>query len=205
MVLTGKRTPASPRRASRESKWRRTMARCRPSILSICCVPCLRPPSRQPSRPAACPGAPGAPAGRTVVIGAGKAAAAMARAVEDHWGDALTGTVVTAQGHAVECRHVEVIESTHPVPTAAGQNAAERILLRVRRLSPDTLVLCLVSGGGSALLPLPAEGWRSKTSRQSRGRCCVQALQSARSIPCVGICHASRAGDSAPRASRRDW
>ena len=98
------------------------------------------------------------PAGRTVVIGAGKAAAAMARAVEDHWGDALSGTVVTAQGHAVECRHIEVIESTHPVPTAAGQHAAERILLRVRRLSPDTLVLCLVSGGGSALLPLPAEG-----------------------------------------------
>ncbi len=112
------------------------------------------------AQPARClpPALPARPAGRTVVIGAGKAAAAMARAVEDHWGDALTGTVVTAQGHAVECRQVEVIESTHPVPTAPGQNAAERILLRVRRLSPDTLVLCLVSGGGSALLPLPAEG-----------------------------------------------
>jgi hydroxypyruvate reductase len=112
------------------------------------------------ARPARCvPAAlPVRPDGRTVVIGAGKAAAAMARAVEDRWGDAVSGTVVTAQGHAVACRHVEVIESTHPVPTAAGQHAAERILLRVRRLSPDTMVLCLVSGGGSALLPLPAEG-----------------------------------------------
>ncbi len=101
---------------------------------------------------------PARPPGRTIVIGAGKAAAAMARAVEEHWDGELAGTVVTAQGHRVECRHIEVIESTHPVPSAAGQRAAERMLLRVRRLRPDSQVLCLISGGGSALLPLPAEG-----------------------------------------------
>jgi hydroxypyruvate reductase len=110
--------------------------------------------------PAAClpPHLPPAPAGRTVVVGAGKAAAAMAKAVEDHWQGPLTGLVVTRYGHAVGCRHLEVVEASHPVPDAAGQVAARRILDAVRGLGPDDLVLCLVSGGGSALLALPAEG-----------------------------------------------
>jgi hydroxypyruvate reductase len=101
---------------------------------------------------------PEKPVGRTVVIGAGKAAAAMARVVESCWDGPLAGTVVTAHGHAVPCRHIEVVESAHPVPAAAGGRAAERLLAQVQGLRPDDLVLCLISGGGSALLPLPASG-----------------------------------------------
>jgi len=110
--------------------------------------------------PARCvpPALPTPPPGRTVVIGAGKAAAAMARAVETHWDGELSGTVVTAHGHAVACERIEVLESAHPVPADAGRRAAERLFERVRGLGADDLVLCLLSGGGSALLPLPAAG-----------------------------------------------
>ncbi len=101
---------------------------------------------------------PARPEGRTVVIGAGKAAAAMARAVEDHWSGPLEGLVVTRYGHGVACRQVEVVEAAHPVPDAAGRQAAERILAMVRGLTADDLVICLISGGGSALLALPAPG-----------------------------------------------
>ena len=96
--------------------------------------------------------------GRTIVIGAGKAAAAMARALEDHWPHALSGLVVTPYGHAVSCRRIEVVEAAHPVPDAAGVEAARRILASVAELSVDDLVIALVSGGGSALLALPAPG-----------------------------------------------
>jgi glycerate 2-kinase len=110
--------------------------------------------------PARCvpPALPSPPAGRTVVVGAGKAAAAMARAVETHWDGELGGTVVTPHGHTVACDRIEVLESAHPVPAAAGQRAAERLFERVHGLGEDDLVLCLLSGGGSALLPLPADG-----------------------------------------------
>jgi len=110
--------------------------------------------------PARCvpPALPPPPAGRTVVVGAGKAAAAMARAVEMHWAGELGGTVVTPHGHAVACERIEVLESAHPVPVDAGRRAAERLFERVHGLGADELVLCLLSGGGSALLPLPAEG-----------------------------------------------
>jgi glycerate 2-kinase len=101
---------------------------------------------------------PEAPRGRLIVIGAGKASAAMARAVEDHWQGALSGLVVTRYGYAVPCRQIEIVEAAHPVPDAAGLRAAERMLNRVRDLSADDLVLCLISGGGSALLPLPLPG-----------------------------------------------
>jgi hydroxypyruvate reductase len=112
------------------------------------------------ARPERCvpPALPPPPSGPTIVIGAGKAAAAMARAVEERWDGELSGTVVTAQGHGVDCRQIEVIESSHPVPGVVGQRAAERMLLGLRRLNPESLVLCLMSGGGSALLPLPAAG-----------------------------------------------
>jgi hydroxypyruvate reductase len=112
------------------------------------------------ARPARCvpPALPVAPRGRTVVVGAGKAAAAMAHAVESYWAGELVGTVVTAHGHALACTRIEVLESAHPVPEVDGQRAALRVLERVRGLGPDDLVLCLLSGGGSALLPLPAEG-----------------------------------------------
>jgi hydroxypyruvate reductase len=110
--------------------------------------------------PAKCvpPHLPAPPPGRTVVVGAGKASAAMARAVEDHWPGALTGLVVTRYGHGVPCRRIEIVEAAHPVPDAAGRAAAQRILDMVRGLSADDLVLCLISGGGSALLALPAPG-----------------------------------------------
>ncbi len=82
----------------------------------------------------------------------------MARAVEEHWTGALSGLVVTRDGHGVPCRTIEVIEAAHPVPDSRGRAAAGRILEAVTGLSPDDLVLCLISGGGSALLTLPASG-----------------------------------------------
>ena len=101
---------------------------------------------------------PSAPRGRTIVIGAGKASAAMAATLERHWTGELTGLVVTRYGHAVPCRRIEIVEAAHPVPDRAGRDAAERILQSVRGLTADDLVICLISGGGSALLVLPAHG-----------------------------------------------
>lgn len=99
---------------------------------------------------------PAPPRGRTLVVGAGKAAAAMAKAVEDHWQGPLEGLVVTRYGHAVPTRGIEVIEAGHPVPDSASLEAAENILRSVSDLGAHDLGLCLVSGGGSALLALPA-------------------------------------------------
>ena len=96
--------------------------------------------------------------GRTIVIGAGKGAAAMASAVEDHWPHRLGGLVVTRYGHGVPCRHIEVVEAAHPVPDEAGRRAAARMMEMVRGLADNDLVLCLISGGGSALLSLPFDG-----------------------------------------------
>jgi hydroxypyruvate reductase len=117
----------------------------------------------QAADPAICvpPHLPPPPAGRTVVVGAGKAAAAMARAVDLHWpaDRPLSGLVITRYGHGVgELRRIEVVEASHPVPDEAGQRAAARILDMVQGLGPDDLVLCLISGGGSSLLALPAAG-----------------------------------------------
>jgi glycerate 2-kinase len=97
------------------------------------------------------------PRGRTIVLGAGKASAAMARAVEDAWDGPLEGLVVTRYGHAVPCARIEIVEAAHPVPDEAGRAAAARMLGIARSAGPDDLVLCLISGGGSALLALPAE------------------------------------------------
>ncbi len=104
------------------------------------------------------PHLPEPPRGRTVVVGAGKASAAMARALERHWPGRLEGLVVTRYGHAVPCERVEIVEAAHPVPDEAGRRAAERILALVQGLGEDDLVVALVSGGGSALLSLPAPG-----------------------------------------------
>jgi hydroxypyruvate reductase len=98
---------------------------------------------------------PPAPKGRTIVVGAGKAAAAMAAAVEAHWSGALEGLVVTRYGHGAPTKRIKVVEASHPVPDAAGPAAAKAILDLVKGLTPDDLVLCLISGGGSALLALP--------------------------------------------------
>ncbi|WP_422647854.1 Hydroxypyruvate reductase [Cupriavidus sp. H18C1] len=104
------------------------------------------------------PQLPPPPKGRTVVIGAGKAAASMAQAVEAHWQGELSGLVVTRYGHGAPCARIEVVEAAHPVPDAAGQQAAQRMVEMVEGLSADDLVLCLISGGGSALLAAPAPG-----------------------------------------------
>ena len=98
------------------------------------------------------------PKGRTIVIGAGKASAAMARALEDRWHRPLEGLVVTRYGYGEACTRIEIVEAAHPVPDEKGRAAAGRILEKVKGLSPDDLVLCLISGGASALLALPAPG-----------------------------------------------
>ncbi len=110
--------------------------------------------------PALClpPHLPEPPKGRTIVLGAGKAAASMAAAVEAHWRWPLEGLVVTRYGHGAHTSHIEVVEAAHPVPDAAGLAAAERILALAHSAGADDLVLCLISGGGSALLSLPAPG-----------------------------------------------
>ena len=96
--------------------------------------------------------------GRLIVIGAGKASAAMARAVEEHWSGPLDGLVVTRYGHGVPCDRIEIVEAAHPVPDAAGEAAAQRILQKVQGLQATDCVLALISGGGSALLAAPAAG-----------------------------------------------
>src|SRR5699024_3406445 len=101
---------------------------------------------------------PQLPAGRTLVVGAGKAAAAMAQSVEAHWPQPLSGLVVTRYGHGAACQHIEVLEAAHPVPDQLGEQAARRMLAAVSALGPDDLVLALISGGGSSLLTLPAPG-----------------------------------------------
>ncbi|WP_313074294.1 glycerate kinase [Melaminivora sp.] len=101
---------------------------------------------------------PGDVRGRLVVIGAGKASAAMAQAVEQHYTGPLSGLVVTRYGYAVPCQRIEIVEAAHPVPDAAGERAAARLLERIGGLTPEDVVLCLISGGGSALLPLPLPG-----------------------------------------------
>jgi len=110
--------------------------------------------------PARClpPHLPSPPSGRTVVVGAGKAAASMARVVEQHWTGPLSGLVVTRYGHGLPLDNIEVVEAGHPLPDDAGRDAATRILKQVTDLGDSDLVLCLISGGGSALLSLPAAG-----------------------------------------------
>ncbi len=100
---------------------------------------------------------PPKPAGRVLVIGAGKASARMAEAVEAAWGP-CEGLVITRTGYARPCRGIEIVEAAHPVPDAAGAAATGRMLALLRGLTPDDFVLALISGGASALLVAPAEG-----------------------------------------------
>jgi len=105
---------------------------------------------------------PSPPSGRTLVVGAGKAGASMALAVERHWsaGAPLSGLVITRHGHGLPTERIEVLEAGHPIPDEAGEAGAREILRRVKSLGPDDLLLALISGGGSALLSLPADGVR---------------------------------------------
>ena len=119
--------------------------------------------STQPTRciPAHIPTPEQVGKGRLIVVGAGKASAAMARAVEDHWTGSksqLSGLIVTRYGYQVDCDCIEIVQAAHPVPDAAGLAAATRLMDLVSGLTVDDTVLCLISGGGSSLLPLPLLG-----------------------------------------------
>lgn len=124
------------------------------------------------------------PKGRTLVIGAGKASAAMAQALERHWPGELSGLVVTRYGYAVPCERIEIVEAAHPVPDAAGREAAGRLLALVQGLSADDLVICLISGGGSALLPLPGEGV-SLEDKQAINRALLKSGATIAEMNCV--------------------
>lgn len=100
---------------------------------------------------------PPRPRGRTIVIGAGKGSAQMAKVLERHWDGPLTGVVVTRYGFCVACDRIEIIAASHPVPDEAGLLASRRLMDAVSGLSEDDLVIALISGGGSALLPAPPE------------------------------------------------
>ncbi len=127
---------------------------------------------------------PAAPRGRTVVIGAGKAAAAMALALDNHWKGELSGVVVTATGHSLTCPRIDVLEATHPVPGEAGESAAREILARVSGLGPEDLVICLLSGGGSALMSLPSQGLAS-SEKQAITRALLRSGAAISEINCV--------------------
>lgn len=101
---------------------------------------------------------PERPKGRTIVIGAGKGAAQMAAAFEDLWGDPVEGVIVTRYGYSGPTRHLPVLEASHPVPDAAGMTASTALLDAVSHLTKDDLVIALICGGGSALLPAPPNG-----------------------------------------------
>lgn len=136
--------------------------------------------------PAVCiaPHLPPPPRGRTVVVGAGKAAAAMALAVEARWDGPLEGLVITRYGHGAPCRKIRVVEAGHPVSDAAGLDATVKIVRLLGGLSADDLVLCLLSGGGSALLSLPAPGL-SLADKQEIGRALLRSGAPIGEINCV--------------------
>ena len=127
---------------------------------------------------------PQPPSGRVVVIGAGKASAAMARAVEDHWRGELSGVVVTRYGYTVPCQRIEIIEAAHPVPDAASLAASERLLKAVQDLRPEDLVLCLISGGGSALMVRPLPGLTLE-DKQAVNRALLKSGATIREMNCV--------------------
>ncbi|MDX3928155.1 MAG: glycerate kinase [Shinella sp.] len=102
---------------------------------------------------------PDVPKGRTVVVGAGKGVAQLAKAFEDVWNAPLEGTVVTRYGYGTSCKRIEVLEAAHPVPDENGLAASARMFERVAGLTEDDLVVALVCGGGSALLPMPPDSF----------------------------------------------
>jgi hydroxypyruvate reductase len=136
---------------------------------------------------------PDLPRGKTIVIGAGKASAHMARSFEQCWIKAngsdnietrLGGLVVTRYGHAVPCTHIEIVEAAHPVPDEAGQKAARRIFDITHAAGPDDLIVCMISGGGSALLALPAPGITLK-DKQAIGKALLKSGATISEMNCV--------------------
>ncbi len=149
------------------------------------------------AQPALClpPHLPPRPKGRTIVIGAGKASAAMARALEDHWDGPLEGLVVTRYGYAVPCERIEIVEAAHPVPDAAGLLATERIRRLVTGLSADDLVIALISGGGSSLLVAPGP-WLTLADRQAVNSALLECGASISEMNCVRRHLSSASGDN---------
>jgi len=127
---------------------------------------------------------PETPKGRLIVLGAGKASAEMARAVEAHWPGELSGLVVTRYGYGAPCARIEIVEAAHPVPDAAGLDAARRIAEIAAGAGPDDTVLCLLSGGGSALMALPAPGL-TLDDKQAVNRALLACGASISEINCV--------------------
>lgn len=127
---------------------------------------------------------PDPPRGRTVVVGAGKASAAMGLALERHWPGEFEGLIVTRYGHGAPCRRLEVVEAAHPVPDEAGRAAAARILDLVQGLTADDLVLALISGGGSSLLTLPPDGL-TLADKQAVNRALLRSGASIDEMNCV--------------------
>lgn len=127
---------------------------------------------------------PPPPKGRTIVVGAGKASAAMGLALERHWSGELSGLIVTRYGHGAPCQRIEVVEAAHPVPDEAGRVAAARILELVQGLGEDDLVLALISGGGSSLLSLPADGL-TLADKQAVNRALLRSGASIDEMNCV--------------------
>ena len=101
---------------------------------------------------------PQRPKGKTVVIGAGKGAAQLAQVFERLWGGPLSGAVVTRYGYGAPCERIKVLEASHPLPDESGLRASQRLMQEVSGLTEDDLVVALICGGGSALLPMPAAG-----------------------------------------------
>ncbi|MBT8766389.1 glycerate kinase type-2 family protein [Metapseudomonas boanensis] len=122
--------------------------------------------------------------GRVIVIGAGKAAAAMAEVIEREWQGEISGLVVTRYGHGADCKKIEVVEAAHPVPDAAGLETAQRVLKLVSGLSESDRVIFLLSGGGSSLLALPAEGLTLK-DKQAINKALLKSGASISEMNCV--------------------
>jgi glycerate 2-kinase len=127
---------------------------------------------------------PRPPKGHTLVLGAGKAAAAMAAVVEQHWASPLSGMVVTRYGHGQDCKKINVIEAAHPIPDDASERAASAMLQMCEGLTADDLVLCLISGGGSSLLALPAAGI-SLQQKQALSKAMLNSGATIKEINCV--------------------
>lgn len=127
---------------------------------------------------------PSAPRGRTVVVGAGKASAAMASVLEKRWEGSLSGVVVTRHGYEASCDRIEILSAAHPVPDKVSESAANRILKLVSGLSSDDLVIALVSGGGSSLMSLPLPGM-SLEDKQGLNRLLLRSGASISEINCV--------------------
>ena len=122
--------------------------------------------------------------GRVIVIGAGKAAAAMAEVIEQEWQGEVSGLVVTRYQHGAECKKIEVVEAAHPVPDDAGERVARRVLELVSNLSEDDRVIFLLSGGGSSLLALPAAGI-SLTDKQAINKALLKSGATIGEMNCV--------------------